>query len=395
MMRWFRAATPLLFLIIACILYSPSSSAETAHDLTKRCKYTCAGDAKALPRMRDERYDRYWDGTGDTLTVTLPGETCQGVSLSFFSDCVPLMVETQGADGAWSPAARYDGAYRNAYIPFRAEGTFRLRALDPAATLKISRLTVWGEGALPDGVQRWKTLKGRAELMLIVTHPDDDLLWFGGLLPLYAGEQGRRVMVVYAVGEPSRRRVNELLDGLWTCGVRYYPTIGPYSDYRGSMAEIIKRFGGPDAMPTYLCGLLRRYQPQVVVTQGQKGEYGHPQHIAVVQAVIDAVQRAGDASFAPESAAMFGAYAPLKLYLHSHPENVIRFNWNEPLAAFNGRSGYEIAAAAFKKHVSQQKSGYRVAMKGDKDSQIYGLYFSALGPDEKKNDLFEHCPPMP
>ena len=35
-------------------------------------------------------------------------------------------------------------------------------------------------------------------MLQIVTHPDDDLIWFGGLLPLYAGERGMNVLVAYA-----------------------------------------------------------------------------------------------------------------------------------------------------------------------------------------------------
>ncbi|MBQ8080714.1 MAG: PIG-L family deacetylase [Clostridia bacterium] len=62
-------------------------------------------------------------------------------------------------------------------------------------------------------------------MLLLSAHPDDELLWFGGTLPTYAGERGKQVQLVYLAHGDARRK-NELLDGLWTCGVHAYPVIG-------------------------------------------------------------------------------------------------------------------------------------------------------------------------
>lgn len=66
-------------------------------------------------------------------------------------------------------------------------------------------------------------------MMLVVAHPDDDLLWFGGLLPYYAGEKGLRVQVVYLAPTSTSRRT-ELLAALWECGVTAYPTFLGFHD---------------------------------------------------------------------------------------------------------------------------------------------------------------------
>lgn len=234
-------------LLAAFVLFfaaSPALAQEplTAEDMTGRCKLTASVDAPHTARMTDGRYDRYWTGTGGTLTVTLPaGAPCQGVALSFFKEAVPLLIEAQDATGAWNAIATSAGRYLNDFVPFAASQAFRLRAADATATLKLSALAVYGEGTLPTSVQRWQTLEQDAELMLVCTHPDDDLIWFGGLLPTYAGEQNKRVMVVYVAGEPSGQRKNELLDGLWTCGVRYYPEIGPFRDLNGKKPEVVQK----------------------------------------------------------------------------------------------------------------------------------------------------------
>ena len=83
-------------------------------------------------------------------------------------------------------------------------------------------------------------------------------------------------------------------------------------------------------------------------------------------------------------------FSPSKLYLHRWRENEIVFDWSQPLSAFGGRSGFDVADEAFKKHVSQKKTHYHVYRNGTYDSQRMGLYWSAVGPDEAKNDIFEH-----
>ncbi len=383
----------LLAVLVAVILFCPSFAKEQAVELTPDCSFSADADAEHITRSADGRYDRYWNGTGGALEVTLPsGASCQGISLSFFGTAVPLAVETQNEAGEWTEIARYTDSFLNAYIPFKASGTFRLRAVAEGDEYKISALSVWGEGTLPDSVQRWEHLNENADLMLIVTHPDDDLVWFGGLLPTYAGEYGKKCMVVYLVGEPSAQRKNELLDGLWTCGIRYYPEIGPFYDLNVKSVELAKsKWGGEDAAPTYIVRQLRHYKPLVVVSQDIKGEYGHCQHLAAVEAVIRSVtELSHDAAFDPASAEAYGTYAPQKLYLHRLRKNEITFDWTQPLSAFDGRTGQEVAAEAFKKHVSQQKTHYHIYMGGSYDSQRYGLYYSTVGLDEAKNDLFEH-----
>ena len=45
--------------------------------------------------------------------------------------------------------------------------------------------------------REWQPSCEKADLLLIVAHPDDELLWFGGALPTYAGERGMAVQVMY------------------------------------------------------------------------------------------------------------------------------------------------------------------------------------------------------
>lgn len=372
-------------------------NAEQAKDLFPNCKLKASVDKERVRRMGMDDFSKYWEATGGTLTVTLPeGETCQGISLSFKKETSPLVAEVMDEDGTWRTIGTYDEAHLHGYMPLEGlngQNSFRIRVVDKKKTTKIARMNIWSAGELPrDEVQHWQDMDGEADLMLIVTHPDDDLIWFGGLLPTYAGEQGKKVIVVYIVGEPSDQRKNELLDGLWICGVKDYPVIGPFRDLgTKNEAAVVRAWGGEDAVPTFLTRLIRQYRPKVVVAQDESGEYGHKQHVAGVKAVVRSVtELAGDQTFDEASAQDFGVWTPKKLYLHMYRENELKMDWTQPLQAFGGETGESVSARAFKRHISQRKTHYHIYMSGRYDSQRLGLFFSTVGLDEAKNDLFEH-----
>ena len=383
-----------LIVCLLCLLSGTALAADEAADLTAKCKFSTSVNSKKLRNMHNNNYQNYWEDEGKPggdIQVKCPkGKPAQGVMLTLFK-CNPVL-RFEDAEGHL--LAEYDKPYATNWIAFsKPAETFVIRRTE-GESLRISNIHVLGTGELPNWVQRWEPLEGDADLMLVSTHPDDEILWFGGLLPTYAGERGLKVMVVYMVGGLNGMRTAELLEGLWTMGVRQYPDIGDLPDKTGSsLVSAVAAWGGEDVAPTRVTAALRRYRPKVVVTQDINGEYGHFHHVITVQAVIDAVTRYGlDPAYDPASVEAYGVYAPQKLYLHLWKEGQIQFNWREPLSAFNGRTGLEVARSAFKKHVSQQNSRhkYQVLDRGRQDSRLFGLYYSNVGPDEALNDLFEH-----
>ena len=58
----------------------------------------------------------------------------------------------------------------------------------------ISELFLLGEGETPAWVQQWQPTVEDADLMLLFAHPDDEVLFFGGTLPYYAGERQMQVL---------------------------------------------------------------------------------------------------------------------------------------------------------------------------------------------------------
>ena len=69
-------------------------------------------------------------------------------------------------------------------------------------------------------------------------------------------------------------------------------------------------------------------------------------------------------------------------------------NWRQPLTAFGGKTGFEIAEEAFLRHVSQLViTSFKVAPEGsDYDSFAYTLVHSTVGEDTVGGDFFENIP---
>ena len=377
--------------LLLCLLAGIGAAAaeiETG-DITSHCSIT-VNNHDAAQRLTGPDYSICWKGDpGSVITVRVfSGRRAQGVCVSFFG--TPAALTAQDTDG--NVIGVCDSPFENAYIAFsHPVEAFTLTNTDED-TASISRLRVIEEGELPRWVQQWQTLDDKADLMLIATHPDDDLLWFGGMLPTYAGVQGKKVIVLYIAGGTMLYRRNELLDGLWTCGVRWYPEIGNFPVTSASSYDNVVQLWGEGAAEKRIVGMIRKYRPDVVLTQDINGEYGHFHHIVAVEAAIRAVtELAGDPAYDPETAAEYGTWAPFKLYLHLYPENQIIFDWRQPLEAFNGETALQVAQNAYSKHFSQQEIiPYKVSDYGKYNCSLFGLYYSAVGEDEAHEDLFEN-----
>ena len=137
-------------------------------------------------------------------------------------------------------------------------------------------------------------------LLAVLAHPDDESLGFGGTLAKYAAE-GVRVHLVTATrgdrgryrgkppGDPAHPgpaalagiREAELRDAARALGIHEVSILG-YPD--GSVDRVDAR----EAVST-IAQHIRRIQPQVVVTFGPDGAYGHPDHVAISQFATAAV----------------------------------------------------------------------------------------------------------
>jgi LmbE family N-acetylglucosaminyl deacetylase len=184
-------------------------------------------------------------------------------------------------------------------------------------------------------------------LLLVHAHPDDESISTGGVMAK-AHDEGRRVVLVTAtrgeVGEifvldeaETRPRLAEVreaelraaagvlgVDRLEFLGYRDSGMVGtadnddPRSFHRAPLLQAA----------THLATILRDERPDVVVTYGPEGGYGHPDHIKaheVTIAALDLMEAEG--------------WAPAKAYFAAIPQSVVE-RWREE-ARKAGRDGPE------------------------------------------------------
>ena len=250
----------------------------------------------------------------------------------------------------------------------------------------------------PDFVQQWESPCKQADIMVLSAHADDEYLMFGGTVPYYAKERGLQVQVVYLTAHPNEQpRPHELLDGLWTAGVKNYPVIGIIDDIPStpiwSISEAASLYN-LEAVKEWFTEQLRRFKPSVLITHDIKGEYGHGAHKLAAKTATEAIELAGSSENYPDSAQKYGVWEVPKTYLHFWQENAIEMDWEIPLESFGGITAREAAELCYGCHKSQHKYNYTVGYKEKWDCRQFGLYRSLVGNDAKA-DFMDNIEPLP
>ena len=264
----------------------------------------------------------------------------------------------------------------------------------------IRDIFAYTEGYLPGEVQTWQHLGGGADILIFSPHYDDELLFFGGLIPYYSAVCGARVQVAYMTSNyltnfsNYRFRPHEALNGLWECGDYFYPVTNDVRDYECPSYWDAVYYYGEEQFVEFQVEQIRRFKPLVVVTLAENGEYGHGAHILTALSVEKAVEAAADPEQFPESAQQYGVWDTPKTYLHNYgdPEEYTWLSYERISPSLGGRTPFQTAQDAYRLHLTQQQwEGFYVYGFGHPyDSHRYGLYRSLVGPDEAKNDLLEH-----
>jgi LmbE family N-acetylglucosaminyl deacetylase len=142
--------------------------------------------------------------------------------------------------------------------------------------------------------RKWETIDWQMSTILAISaHPDDESLFGGGTLAMFV-EQGHHVYILETtrgeggeVGEPplttqadlGAYREQEVRRAAGFLGVQdifFLPFIDPYMEIDG----IARPIDAPlDEFTEAIEKYIKRLQPDLVVTHGSNGEYGHPQHI--------------------------------------------------------------------------------------------------------------------
>ena len=361
-----------------------TAMAEPVGNIAPQSTIVLGQDASATSVLCDERYTtRLQLQAGDELSFTCPQEAA-ALYLQF--DRTPESWQLVDETGERTCGQQQ---FLHQFVQLTdPQSTFTIRMDDPAVLCEVY---VFPQGELPDFVQDWDAPCEKADLLVLPTHADDEHLYFGGTMPTYT-DRGYAVQVAYMVqhnGEPYRP--HELLNGLWTAGVRNYPIIPEFPDVYSDSLEHAKTIYDQQAILAYQVELIRRFQPLVIVGHDINGEYGHGAHQLNAATLQQAVEAAADPDLLPESAAAYGVWDTPKTYLHLWEQGEVVMDLDVPLESFGGKTAFEVAVDAFACHASQQ-TYFKVEQSGPYDCRKFGLYRTTVGEDVAKDDLFENIP---
>ena len=387
---WMRLASLLLAMALLC---ASLCCAETAEELTRKCGFWVQEGKKG--NLTDRNLHTDWTYKGDVarLGIELP-EGVAGGTLQIGWDFEPSAYQVEEYDAERNLLRTRDQSLTfpciESCVDLLPETRYVFLQLD-APGQDVAELRVFGPGKLPENVHVWNPPVEKAELMVVSTHQDDELIYFGGTIPYYTVAQNRPTVVVY-MANCGRSRRQEALNGLWAMGVRDYPDFINLKDKRvKSIEEGLKLWGGEEHVLKELVTRIRRYRPEVIVTHDLDGEYGHNQHKITARLMQYAIDAAADAARFPDTAAQYGAWQVKKLYIHLYGENQVSMPWKVPLEALGGRTPLEVAQLGYAEHASQQKY-FQVEDGGKYDNARFGLYFTTVGLDSGINDMFENIP---
>lgn len=390
-----RVLLPVLFLLAALSfsvlpLLAAENTDTPARELTLNSLTTPEGNWTAA--LTDADY-----GTAAVF------EADDRLSVSADSPVSSLYIEWSRVPSAWTLEA--DGqnttfgtnGFLHEYVELpAAAASFTIHM--PAGG-RIANIRAFSEGAVPADVQIWEPSCEKADFLVFSTHADDEILFLGGVLATYGAGQELDMQLAYMIdfsGTELPVREHEKLDGLWTIGIRKYPVNAAIlNDSYSASLDAARSTYSYDAVCAFTTEAIRRFKPQVVVTQDFNGEYGHGAHMLLAHAVKDGVEGAADASVFPDSASAYGTFDVPKAYFHLYETNPIRLDLRKPLDALGGKTAVEAAAEAYKKHVSQQWMDFYVSDdSGDTNKYApkcadFGLYRTLVGQDTG-NDMMEN-----
>ncbi len=144
----------------------------------------------------------------------------------------------------------------------------------------------------------------KLKLMCVLAHPDDESLGNGGVLAKYAAEGIETYLVTATRGERGWFGRQEEYPGREALGkIREAELYAAAKELGLHRVDFLDYIDGdldqapPQAAIEKIVVHLRRVKPQVVLTFGPDGSYGHPDHIAISQFTTAATVCAADPTF--------------------------------------------------------------------------------------------------
>ncbi len=283
--------------------------------------------------------------------------------------------KTYGQDGFLHEYVLIDEATSSLTLDFRGENQI------------LCDIYAFGEGdTVPSWVQMWQPPQADADLLLLPSRVGDEFLYFGGAIPYYSVLKQKKVQVAYMTNVWSKPNyTHELLSGLYDSGLRAYPVFSDFPETTSADLDSALQVYSDDAFLAYTIELLRRFQPEVVVGQG---EFGDGTQLLSSQTLGIAAELSGNALEYPDSAKKYGEFDVPKTYMHAYSDKRVTMDWNIAIPELGGKTALTAAKESFSLYSWRKQRSLEVT--GTYDCRSFGLKRSIVGEDIAANDLFEN-----
>ncbi len=347
------------------------------------------GEEAGLSLLKDSKHTTSLKfSKDDVIKVSAVGQQkISGIYVIWDSEAKPWTLKADGKNIACG-----QNGFIHEYIALDEAAT-SLEIIVPDDEMFISDIRIFSEGELPSDVQVWNPpCYNAADIMLISSHADDELLFFGGVIPVYTYIYDADIQVVYMAEfwSEEKEREHEKLNGLWAAGLDIYPVCGYFYDEYSVDIETARSQYDIEKLTGYITKVIREFKPQIIVTHDFNGEYGHGFHMLVTERTVEAVENSMKEDYYPESAKEYGVWDVKKTYIHIYKENAIKLDLSVAIDARDGKSALQLVKDGYDKHVSQHRyARFFVSDDYEYSCADFGLYRTTVGHDTG-NDMLEN-----
>ncbi|MDD4312533.1 MAG: hypothetical protein PHW41_08635, partial [Eubacteriales bacterium] len=350
--KFFRSAAA--FFLLSAMLFPAVTSAyaeDSAEptDLTSDCSVMLPERSVGFEaRLTDDNYNsRISFKASETLEISIASGV-RGLYIGWYSAPKSARIEALDASGATISSVSASADLLNDYYSLPANCASVRVASD--ADFAISEMRLYNTETAPDALCVMSA-QGHAKVMLILAHTADESYYFGSLLPYLSGGDAALAFL----SSENRQMQQQTVEAMYALGSRTQPIFGSFP-YYPSAIELKKLYTYIEKtdINDWLIQLIRRYQPDTIITHSEVGEDDEGMHGLTSKHVLLAVDLAADASKEYISEKAYGVWQVRAVYQHLVSGTSALYDTQAPLAAFGGQSAVSLAQAAFEGYTTYQ-----------------------------------------
>ncbi len=351
--RLFRSAAA--FFLLGAMLLPAASSARAEgsaepEDLTSTCSFLLPEDSVDFQhRLTDGRYNsRISFGKEESLEISIASGV-RGLYIGWYEAPENVVIDVLDASGATLESINANPDLLNDYYTL-PENCKSVR-VSSENEFAVSEVRLYDAETPPDALCVMSAQEAQPKVMLIFAHTADESYYFGSLLPYLSGGDAALVFL----SSENRQMQQQTIEAMYALGSRTQPVFGsfPYYPSAISLKQLYSYIEKTD-VNNWLIQIIRRYQPDTIITHAAVGEDGEGMHELTSKHVLLAADLAADESKEYISERAYGVWQVRAIYQHLDSGTNALYDTQAPLAAFGGESAISLAQEAFDRYTTYQ-----------------------------------------